>query len=205
VSLGILDKNQHIRDKVKAEVKGKKQPKIDDIIYQFDVQKSKSELKTPKTIVINNIASVTLEDELALKIGFSLLPSISYFSKIKLDLFFQEELLNSVMLGIPQSSLLKGSLEFPQILDMKGIAAGDYLVRVEMYEPWSSGEKLNFTFKEISVHYTPQTREDRLVKIPTVKSVAGSDLLVISSTAKDIYSEIDESQRKESINKRDQW
>lgn len=200
-----LSKRQRVREKVKAEAVGFKQSSIDDIIYQFDVQKSKGQLKPTKAILINNIATLTKEDELALKIGFSLLPSVSYFSKIKLDLFFQEELLNSVMLGIPQSSLLKGSLEFPQILDMKGIAAGDYLVRVEMYEPWSSGEKLNFTFKEISVHYTPQTREDRLVKIPTVKSVAGSDLLVISSTAKDIYSEIDESQRKESINKRDQW
>jgi len=41
-----------------------------------------------------------------------------------------------------------------------------------MYEPWSSDEKLNFTVKEIVVDYIPQTRESRLVKIPTVKSVA---------------------------------
>ena len=63
---------------------------------------------------------------------------------------------------------------------MKGIAEGNYLIRVEMYEPWSSGEKLNFTSKEIAVQYVPQTRADRLVKIPTVKSVAGTDLTVVS-------------------------
>ena len=200
-----LSKNQQKREKMQVDVKQSKQSTIDNILYQFNIPKTRDANIPVKAIFINNIATVTLEDELALKIGFSLLPSVSYFSKIKLDLYFQDHQLNSATLGIPQSSLLKDSLEFPQILDMRGVAAGDYLVRVEMYEPWTSGEKLNFTSKEISIHYTPQTREDRLLKIPTVKSVAGSDLLVISSTAKDIYDEIDESQRKESINKRDQW
>ena len=88
---------------------------------------------------------------------------------------------------------------------MKGIAAGEYLIRVEMYEPWSSGEKLNFTSKEVTVHYVPQTRAERLVKIPTVKSVAGADLTVVSSSAKDIYREIEQDQKKESISKRDEW
>ena len=74
-----------------------------------------------------------------------------------------------------------------------------------MYEPWSSGEKLNFTSKEITVQYVPQTREARLVKIPTVKSVAGTDLTVVSSTAKNIYREIEQDQKQEAISKRDEW
>ncbi len=78
---------------------------------------------------------------------------------------------------------------------MKGIVAGEYPIRAEMYEPWSSGEKLNFTFKEIIVQYVQQTREARLVKIPTVKSVAGSDLTVVSSCVKDIYREIEQYQK----------
>jgi hypothetical protein len=134
-----------------------------------------------------------------------LLPSISSFSKIKLDLYFQKQLLNSTKLDIPQSSLLNDRLEFPQILDMKGINAGDYAIRVEMYEPWSSGEKLNFTVKEIIVQYVSQTRESRLVKIPTVKSRAGADLTVLSSEAKNIYNEIEQDLKKESISKRDEW
>ena len=88
---------------------------------------------------------------------------------------------------------------------MKGIGAGNYLIKVEMYELWSSGEKLNFTLKEITVQYVPQTRESRLVKIPTVKSVAGTDLTVVSSSAKNIYHEIEQDLKKESISKRDEW
>ena len=114
-------------------------------------------------------------------------------------------MLKSSKLAITQSMLLGDSLEYPLALDMKGIVEGNYLVRVEMYEPWSSGEKLNFTAKETSVHYVPHTRAERLVKIPTVKSVAGADLTVITSTAKDIYREIDDDLKKESISRRDEW
>ena len=88
---------------------------------------------------------------------------------------------------------------------MKGLAEAAYPIRVEMYEPWSSGEKLNFTFKEITVQYVPQTREDRLVKIPTVKSVAGTGLSVVSSSAKHIYREMEQDQKQEAISKRDEW
>ena len=140
-----------------------------------------------------------------LKVEFSLLPSRASFSKVNLDLYFQETLLKSASLIIPQSQLLNDNFEYPQVLEMKGIAAGEYLIRVEMYEPWSSGEKLNFTAKEITVHYVPHTRAERLVKIPTVKSVAGADLTVVSSGARDIYREIDDDLRKESISKRDEW
>ena len=88
---------------------------------------------------------------------------------------------------------------------MKGIQAGSYLIRVEMYESWSSGEKLNFTFKEVTVQYVPKTRTERLVKIPTVKSVAGADLTVVSFSAKTIYREIVQDQKQEAISKRDEW
>ena len=88
---------------------------------------------------------------------------------------------------------------------MKGMVAGEYLIRVEMYELWSSGEKLNFTTKEVVVQYVPQTRESRLVKIPTVKSVAGAGLTVVSSAAKIIYREIEEDLKKESMSKIDEW
>ena len=74
-----------------------------------------------------------------------------------------------------------------------------------MYEPSPSGEKLNFTAKEITVHYVPQTRASRLVKIPTVKSVAGTDLTVVSSSAKNIFREIEQDQKQEEISKRDEW
>ena len=51
----------------------------------------------------------------------------------------------------------------------------------------------------------PQTREPRLVKIPTVKSIAGSCLTVIANSEKEIYREIEEAAKKELNSKRDEW
>ena len=203
--MGKSSKNQRKREIIAIDVKQAKQSTLGDLSFQFNINRKKEASKPTKTIVINSITETTKENELALKIEFSLLPSNASFSKINLDLFFQEHLLNSKTISIPQSTLLNDTSEFPLILDMKGIVAGEYPIRAEMYEPWSSGEKLNFTFKEIIVQYVPQTREAKLVKIPIVKSVAGSDLTVVSSCAKDIYREIEQDQKQEAISKRDEW
>src|SRR5665647_1915278 len=172
--MGKLSKNQQKREVIAVDVKQAKQSTLEDLSFQFNIERTKEAITPTKTIVINKILDTTKEDELALKVEFSLLPSKASFSKINLDLFFQEHLLNSTTISIPQSTLLNNTSEFPLILDMKGIVAGEYQIRVEMYAPWSSGEKLNFTFKEITVQYVPQTRAERLVKIPTVKSFEGT-------------------------------
>jgi hypothetical protein len=203
--MGNFTKNQPKREKMKVNVESAKQSTLEDLSFQFNIERSREAIKPKKVIVINKISDTTKEDELALKVEFRLLPSKTLFSKINLDLFFQEHLLNSTTISIPQSNLLNDTLEFPLILDMKGIVAGEYLIRVEMYEPWSSGEKLNFTFKEIAVQYVPQTREARLVKIPSLKSVVGTALTVVSSSAKNIYREIEQDQKQEAISKRDEW
>ena len=88
---------------------------------------------------------------------------------------------------------------------MNGIAAGAYAVKVELFEQWESGERLCETTKELTVDYVPQTRQARLVKIPTVKTIAGADLAVASRIEKDIYEEIGKTQKKEQLNKRDNW
>jgi len=203
--MGKLSKNQQKREVIAVDVKQAKQSTLEDLSFQFNIERTREAIKPTKVIVINKISDTTKEDELALKVEFSLLPSKASFSKINLDLFFQEHLLNSTTISIPQSTLLNDTLEFPLILDMEGIVAGEYLIRVEMYELWSSGEKLNFSFKEIAVQYVPQNREARLVKIPSVKSVAGTDLTVVSSSAKNIYREIEQDKKQEEISKRDEW
>ena len=196
---------QQEREKVKAEVKLSKQSRLDDVYCQLNVVRNEP-VEPIKEIIISALDTVSKEnEELALRTEFKLVPSKASFNKISLDLFFEDHLLKSSTLAIPQSMLLGDSLEYPLALDMKGIVEGNYLVRVEMYEPWSSGEKLNFASKEITIQYTPQTRESRLVKIPTVKSVAGADLTVVSSGARDIYREIDDNLKKESLSKRDEW
>ena len=59
--------------------------------------------------------------------------------------------------------------------------------------------------KEVRIEYVPLRREDKLIKVSTVKSVAGKDLVVVSESEKDIYREIDENIRKEAVSKRDNW
>jgi hypothetical protein len=80
---------------------------------------------------------------------------------------------------------------------MTGIEAGQHVLRVEMYERWSSGEKLTCASKEVTLEYAPGRREDIFIKIPIVKSVAGADLAVVTDSEKEIYREIEEDMKKE--------
>jgi hypothetical protein len=158
-----------------------------------------------KQIIITEIFALTKEDELALKIGFKLLPSKTAFSKLKSNLWFDDQQISSVSIGIPQSPLATDAFEINPVLDMKGITAGSHTTKVEMYELWSSGEKLNYISKEVTVEYIPKSREDRLIRIPIVKSIAGTGLAVVSDSDKSIYHEIEDSMKKESVSKRDEW
>ena len=200
-----LTKNQQKRELMKAEISQSKQSTLDDLSFQFNIERDKESIRPTKAIIINQIANKIEEDELVLKVEFALLPSNTAFSKINLELYFEDQLINSTPICIPQSNLLGDSLEFPLVIDMRGIVAGSYLVRVEMYELWDSDEKLCFSTKEIVVDYVPQSRVSRLVKVPTVKSVEGTGLIVVSSSAKDIYREIDKDLKQESVSKRDEW
>jgi hypothetical protein len=109
-----------------------------------------------KHIIITEIGAITREDELALKIGFKLLPSKTAFSKVKSDLAFDNQQISSVIIRIPQSPLAGDDFELTPVLDMKGINAGSHSIRVEMYEPWSNGEKLSFTSKELLWNMFPR-------------------------------------------------
>lgn len=158
-----------------------------------------------KQIIITEIVAVTKEDELALKVGFKLLPSKTAFSKVRSNLWFDDQQISSVSISIPQSPLAADDFELTPVLDMKGICAGSHTIKVEMYELWSSGEKLSSTSKEVTVEYVPQTKESKLREIPIVKSVAGTDLAVVSESEKSIYHEIEETMKKEMVSKRDEW
>jgi hypothetical protein len=161
--------------------------------------------KPKKLIVITDIGFVTKEDELALRIEFGLFPSKKLFSKIRTELFFDGQKLRSVSIMIPQTPLASDDFELTTVFDMKGITAGSHVIRVEMYELWDSGEKFTCASKEVRIDYVPLRREDKLIKVPTMKNVAGKDLVVVSESEKDIYREIDENIRKEAVSKRDNW
>lgn len=204
LTLGKQTKKRLESEKVASSVKQLKQSTLDDISYQFNIER-KADSKPVRAISIDAIEPTIREGELELKTEFRLLPSKDSFSKVSLDLYFEDQSVDSAILCLPQSPLLKDRLVYSQVLDMRGIVEGNYVVRVEMYEPWVSGEKLSFVSKEIAVQYIPQTRESRLIKIPTVKSVASSGLTFVSSTAKNIYGEIEQNLKKESTSKRDGW
>jgi hypothetical protein len=199
-------KTQHLREKMRAAVKQSKQTTLDnlpDVPQKESAKAVKSEQK--RQIIITEIDTVPKEDELALEFGFRLLPSKTAFSKITTDLYFDGQKLNSACISIPQSPLATDDFELTPVLDMKGISAGSHIIKVEMYELWSSGEKLAYTSKERVVEYVPKRREDRLIKVPIVKSIAGNDLAVVLDSDKGIYREIEEARKKELLSKRDEW
>lgn len=165
----------------------------------------KEPTKSSKQIVITQIDANTGINELAIKVAFKLQPSKAAFSKVHSDLSFNSHPVNSVIIRIPQGPLATDECEYGCVLDMNGIAAGAYAVKVELFEQWESGERLCETTKELTVDYVPQTRQARLVRIPTVKTIAGADLAVASRIEKDIYEEIGKTQKKEQLNKRDNW
>jgi hypothetical protein len=205
--MGKSTKTQRLREKMRDAVKQSKQTTFDNLPELPKKKKfvEASVHRQKKQIVITEIGSVTKEDELVLKIEFKLVPSRTVFSRIKSELFFDGQKLSSVTISIPQSPLAKDEFELTPVLDMKGIVAGEHVIKVEMYELWGSGEKLTCASNELTIEYVPLKREDRLIKIPIVKSVAGADLTVVSDSEKDIYREIDESMRNEEASKRDEW
>jgi hypothetical protein len=155
-------------------------------------------------ITITQILPITKEDELTIKIAFKL-PSKKAFSRVQSDLWFDRELAGSVVVRMLQGRLAMDESEFSAALDMRGIAAGQHIIGVEMFGLWGNDEKLCRTIQEITVDYVPQTRLSRLVRIPSVRSVAGTDLGVISETEKGIYKDIEKTVKIENSSKRDNW
>jgi len=183
-----------------------KQLTLDNLPTAPDSEPSKTIAQMrEKRIIITEIVILTKQDELALKIGFKLVPSKTAFSKVHSDLWFDNQQINSVAIRILHGPLSMDESEYTTILDMKGIPAGSHTIKVEMYELWSSGEKLSQAVKEVTVDYVPQTRESKFVQVPSVKSIAGTDLAVVSESEKDIYRGIEKTMKKEQLSKRDDW
>jgi hypothetical protein len=199
-------KTQRLREKIRSDVKHSKQATLDTPSESHRARPAKTVVpEQKKQIEITEISTATREDELILKIAFKLSPSRTAFSRLTSDLYFDEEKIDSLRLRVLQGPLATDASEFSSVLDMTGIGKGQHTIRVEMYELWSSREKLTSTSKEATIQYVPIRREDRLVKVPTVKSAAGEDLAIISDTEKNIYREIEKEMKRESDSKRDYW
>jgi hypothetical protein len=199
-------KTQRLREKVRAEVKHSKQTTLGSLPKPSEEMPAKAavpELK--KEIEITEICTSARENELVLKICFKMLPSRTVFSRVTSDLYFDGGKIDSLRLRILQGPLATDSSEFSSVLELTGIGEGKHMVRVDIYELWSSVEKLTCTSKEVAFEYVPVNREDRLVKVKIVKRVAGADLAIVSESEKNIYREIEEGMKNEATSKREHW
>jgi hypothetical protein len=199
-------KTQRLRERISTEVKHSKQTTLSKSIETYYAEPSKTISSSPKKqIEITEITSSIREDEMALKVAFKLLPSRTFFSKVTADLFFNEQKIDALHLRILQGPLAADDSEFTSVLDMTGVSQGQHKLRVEMYEIGNSGEKLTSTYKEDTIDYVPVKREDRIISVRIIKSMASEDLSVVSSVEESIYREINDEIRREAHSRRDKW
>jgi hypothetical protein len=199
-------RTQHSNKEKKTSEKQPRQTTLDNLPDVHQKEGSRPiESTQKKRISISGIEAVSMEDDLSLRIEFKLLPSKTAFSKIMSDLYFDGQKLNTICIRIPQSPLAKDDFELTPVLDMKGVGGGKHIAKVEMYELWSSGEKLAYASKEATLEYVPQRKGNRLLKLPIVRRITGNDLVIVSDSEKDIYHEMEENAKRELIGRRDEW
>ncbi len=114
---------------------------------------SKISQKVQKQIFITEISPLTKEDEIEIKVAFKLCPSKTSFSKVKLDLWFDNKQISSATIMVPQGALATDEFELTPVLDLKGIPAGLHTIKVDIYELWGSGEKLSLATWALTVDH----------------------------------------------------
>ena len=200
------NKSRRLREKMRDDIKRSKQSTLGTFSAIRTTEPSKSAASEPKKqIEIIEICPSIAEDELSLRIGFRLVPSRTRFSRITSDLFFDEQKIETLRLRVLQGPLATDESEFSAMLSMMGIGAGKHVLRVELYELWTVGEKGTSVSKEVTVDYVPLKREDRLIRVPLIKSIEGAGVDILTESENRIYSEIAEDMKRELEGKRDQW
>jgi hypothetical protein len=171
---------------------------------RLDLYPSELQNKQPrksKQIIISRLDLVTKYDEIVLTVEFALVPSKTAFSKVRSTLWFDNQEVKSDLITIPQS--LGGADEFQlnYTLDIRGISAGVHSIKAELcdlFYPCSA-------IKEEHVDYVPLDRKAAYRKIPIAKKVAGGDFTIVSSSDKEIYTDIEQARKSELDSKRDKW
>ena len=196
-----MTNKERLREKTLADVNRARQSTFDKL----------PEPKAPKFASISNkaieIAQLQYnikQNELELSIVFLLLPSKNSFSNLMLDLYFDNEKLQTYTVSIPPTQLLSDELEFPVTLDLQGICPGQHTVKVEIFERWSSGEKLTSASKYVIIDYVPTRKEDRYIKVPIVRKIDGA-FRIIMPEEQDLFDQLERSRREELNGKRDHW
>ena len=74
---------------------------------------------------------------------------------------------------------------------------------VEMYGLWEFVEKTEHAKKEITFEYTPQSKKANLKEVPIIKKIEGDGIAIVSESEKHIYTEMQETMKRELASKRD--
>jgi hypothetical protein len=192
---------ERLRDKTLIDIQKSKQSTFDNLPEPKATQFSNH---PDKSIDIAQLEYAINEDELELLAVFRLNPSKNSFSNLLLDLYFDSNILHTYLISIPPSKLLSDELQFPVTLEMKGITPGAHAIKVEMYEKWSTGEKLTSASKYILVQYSPMRKEERYIKIPIVRKIDGAFRIILPGEEA-LLEELEKSRREELNSKRDHW
>lgn len=192
-------KKQRLREKTQVDINKAKQATFDNLPKTPQTHESK-----PQKTILLHLSHTIEECELNLSINFQLLPSRMHFSNLQLDLYFDNNKVNSYQIAIPPSRLLSDELEFPIALDMTGICQGEHVVKVDLAEKWETGETLTHASQYVVVAYSPVHREERYVKVPIVRKVEGT-FRIIMPDEKELYDKIEQGKRQEAASKRDTY
>lgn len=174
-----------------------KQQKLD--LFPSECQKEMPEKS--KQIIINSLASLTKYDEMLLNIEFKLAPSKTVFSKMRSNLWFDDQEVKSDLIVIPQGFGDSDGFQLNYKLDMKGISPGAHKIKAELHDLFSPCSAT----KEEPIDYVTLDRKTAYRKIPIAKKVAGEDFTIVSSSEKEIYTDIDKARKSELDSKRDKW
>ncbi len=173
-------------------------------LASFPSESIKKTRTEKKQIVITKLDSTLVWDDLFLEVEFQLVPSKSYFSKIKAELWFDQEKTKVFLFDILHSFSSTNEFTLKATLDLQETPMGTHSIKVEMYEPWSITEKHNQTEKETKIEYTPETKKATLRRIPTIKKIEAEGIAIISADEKQLYQEMQETMKKELTSKREE-
>ena len=193
-------KKERLREKTLADIQRSKQSTFDKLPEPKITRIHPNE----KSIDIAQLEHIIKDNELVLSVAFRLLPSRKLFSNLMLELYFDNDKLNTYLISIPPSDLLSDQFEFPITLDMKGICPGTHVIKVELLEKWGTNEILTSASKYIMVQYDPSRKEDQYVKVPIVRKIDGA-FRIIMPGEKDLYEQLERSHREELKSKKDYW
>ena len=192
-------KESETRHKTKSLISSEQYKQEKLAVFPSELQKEPS--RKSKRIIITSLNSTTKYDEMVVAVDFKLVPSKTYFSKVRSTLWFDEKEVKSDLIGIPQVFGDSDEFQLRSNFDMKGIGAGAHIIRVELHDLFSPCSAI----KEETIDYVPLDGKASHRTIPITKKIAGEDFTIVSRSDKKIYTDMNKARRSELDSKRDKW